>query len=114
MVEYVFDYKLRVKTNLLTDNTDLAAETEKETGKAVTYENLQVELTEALKEEFEDFIFDDDVTFELEPVVHAEWNCVNENENVYMCSNCGGEFILMDGTPKEYDMNWCCYCGAKI
>lgn len=59
-------------------------------------------------------IIQDVPTLDVQPVVHAKWDCVNENENVYMCSNCGGEFILMDGTPKECDMNWCCYCGAKI
>lgn len=25
-------------------------------------------------------------TIEAKPVTHGTWNCVNENENVYMCS----------------------------
>lgn len=79
MVEYVFDYKLRLKFQLQTDDVELVRKIEKETGKAVTYENLQAELTKELKEGFED-IFSDGVTFELEPVVHS---------NVDTCVSCG-------------------------
>lgn len=42
------------------------------------------------------------------------WNCVNENENVYMCSACGYEYILNDGTPQDNEMNYCCRCGADM
>lgn len=51
---------------------------------------------------------------DVQPVVRAKWNCVNENENVYMCSNCGYEFMLNDGNPKEHDMKYCCCCGANL
>ena len=50
-------------------------------------------------------------------VKHGEWVCVNEDENVWMCSGadgCGGEFILNDKTPLDNDMIFCPYCGAKM
>lgn len=51
---------------------------------------------------------------DVKPVVHGTWNCVNEDENVYMCSACGYEYILNDGTPQDNEMNYCCRCGADM
>lgn len=53
-------------------------------------------------------------TIETNPVVHGKWNCVNEDENVYMCSACGYEYILIDGTLQDNEMNYCCRCGADM
>ena len=27
---------------------------------------------------------------------------------------CGGAFCVLDGTPKENKMHWCCYCGGRV
>lgn len=51
---------------------------------------------------------------DVQPVVHAKWELVNEDENVYMCSNCGDEFITIDGTATENHMLYCPFCGAKM
>lgn len=53
-------------------------------------------------------------TEDVQPVVHAKWELVNEDENVYMCSNCGDEFITIDGTATENHMLYCPFCGAKM
>lgn len=53
-------------------------------------------------------------TEDVQPVIHAEWELVNEDENVYMCSNCGDEFITIDGTATENHMLYCPFCGAKM
>ncbi len=59
------------------------------------------------------------MAMEQEPVerVHAQWQCVNESENVWMCAGengCGNEIILLEGTPNENDWNYCPYCGSKM
>ena len=49
--------------------------------------------------------------------VRAQWECVNESENVWMCTGkngCGNEIILLEGTPSENDWHYCPYCGSKM
>lgn len=53
-------------------------------------------------------------TIEAEPVRHGNWECVNDGENIYMASCCGGELSLESGTPSEHEMIFCPYCGAKM
>ena len=36
-----------------------------------------------------------------------------DGSNVYVCSNCGLEWYLEEGTPEENDMNYCPKCGEK-
>ena len=55
-----------------------------------------------------------DTVEDVQPVVHAKWELVNEDENVYMCSNCGDEFITIDGTATGNHMIYCPFCGAKM
>lgn len=59
-------------------------------------------------------MIDNAPTEDVQPVIHAEWELVNEDENVYMCSNCGDEFITIDGTATENHMLYCPFCGAKM
>ena len=59
-------------------------------------------------------IVNDVPTADVQTVIHAEWELVNEDENVYMCSNCGDEFITIDGTVTENHMLYCPFCGAKM
>lgn len=56
-------------------------------------------------------------TADVVEVKRARWDCVNESDNVWMCTGdngCGGEFILNDGTPIDNEMMFCPYCGAKM
>ena len=32
----------------------------------------------------------------------------------YQCSNCNEFFVLDDGTPEDYDYNYCPVCGARM
>lgn len=49
--------------------------------------------------------------------------CVwKQDENTFLLDDdertwntgCGGMFTIMNGTPAENKMKYCCYCGAKI
>ena len=56
-------------------------------------------------------------TVDAVEVVHGEWACVNESENVWMCTGkdgCGNEILLLEGTPKDNGWNYCPNCGAKM
>lgn len=56
-------------------------------------------------------------TVDAVEVVHAEWACVNESENVWMCTGkngCGNEIILLEGTPNENGWHYCPNCGADM
>jgi hypothetical protein len=52
----------------------------------------------------------------------AKWECVNESDNVWMCTGadgygnegCGNEIILLEGTPHDNEWNYCPNCGAKM
>jgi hypothetical protein len=50
-------------------------------------------------------------------VKHGEWREVNESENVWMCTGadgCGNEVLFLEGTPHDYEWNYCPNCGAKM
>lgn len=50
-------------------------------------------------------------------VRHGEWVCVNDTDNVWMCDGadgCGGEIILLEGTPLDNEWERCPYCGARM
>lgn len=56
-------------------------------------------------------------TIDAVPVVHGRWECVNESENVWMCSGengCENEILLLEGTPTENQWDFCPHCGAKM
>lgn len=62
-------------------------------------------------------IIENTLPADVAEVKHGEWECVNESENVWMCTGadgCGGEILLLEGTPHDYDWNYCPYCGAKM
>ncbi len=48
----------------------------------------------------------------LNPKKVCEWKGDDEF-NTYETS-CGKFFQLMEGTPKDNEMKFCCYCGTKI
>lgn len=48
---------------------------------------------------------------------HAHWeqpSYFDEENNVFQCSNCKEEFVLISGSPKENDYNYCPHCGCKM
>ena len=60
---------------------------------------------------------DEAPTVDAVEVAHARWECVNESENVWMCTGdkgCGGEMIILEKTPLENGFVFCPYCGAKM
>lgn len=49
--------------------------------------------------------------------LHAHWEQPSyfyEENNVFQCSNCKEEFVLISGGPKENDYNYCPHCGCKM
>ena len=53
---------------------------------------------------------------DAEPVWHGEWKRDGEvyDDATWICSVCGHEWVLIDGTPQENDMHYCPKCGAKM
>ena len=52
-------------------------------------------------------------TADVAPVRHGRW--IEEcEESLYSCSACGAEWVTIEGTPKENDMDFCPHCGAKM
>lgn len=46
----------------------------------------------------------------------GEWKTVKgiDGDEYYECSNCGEPWVLMAGTPKDNNMNFCPNCGAEM
>lgn len=56
-------------------------------------------------------------TIDAEPVQHGEWilnPCNLYNDATWVCSECGNEWVLIDGTPLDNQMNYCPKCGARM
>ena len=56
-------------------------------------------------------------TIDAEPVRHGEWilnPCNLYNNATWVCSVCGNEWVLIDGTPLDNQMNYCPKCGARM
>ena len=54
---------------------------------------------------------------DAEPVRHGEWILNPSNlydDATWVCSVCGHEWVLIDGTPQENDMHYCPKCGARM
>lgn len=46
------------------------------------------------------------------PVVHGDW--IESDHGSYICSVCGEDWVLNDGTPLENNMRYCPHCGARM
>lgn len=54
---------------------------------------------------------------DAELVRHGEWilnPCNLYNNATWVCSVCGNEWVLIDGTPLDNQMNYCPKCGARM
>lgn len=54
---------------------------------------------------------------DAEPVRHGEWilnPCNLYNDATWVCSVCGNEWVLIDGTPLDNQMDYCTKCGALM
>lgn len=49
----------------------------------------------------------------VSPVCHGRW-IEQYEEGLYSCSACGAEWVTIEGTPEENDMDFCPHCGAKM
>lgn len=47
---------------------------------------------------------------------NARWidHTEEDDDGYWECSNCGEHWVLMDGTPDEYKMNYCTNCGSRM
>lgn len=48
---------------------------------------------------------------------HAHWeqpSYFGEENGVFQCSNCKEEFVLISGSPKENEYNYCPNCGCRM
>ena len=53
----------------------------------------------------------------VETVKHAHWkqpSYFDEENGVFKCSNCKEEFVLISGSPKENEYEYCPHCGCKM
>lgn len=53
----------------------------------------------------------------VETVKHAHWkqpSYFDEENGVFQCSNCKEEFVLISGSPKENEYEYCPHCGCKM
>ena len=56
-------------------------------------------------------------TADVQEVKHGRWSCVSEDECNYMCDGdegCGRVLSLVLGSPEDYDIGYCPFCGAKM
>lgn len=53
---------------------------------------------------------------DVQLVRHGRWILENEDyeENIYICSECGYEFIITAGDLESNELNYCPRCGAKM
>lgn len=53
---------------------------------------------------------------DVHPVRHGHWETIEgwDGDELYRCSECGAEFVLIDGTPKDNDYWFCPHCGADM
>lgn len=47
---------------------------------------------------------------------HCTWSQAGDKYDPYdyWSTSCGHEFTLTEGTPKDNEMKFCCFCGKKL
>ena len=54
---------------------------------------------------------------DVAPVVHGRWEVSTDEwlgTDVYTCSKCREDYVLVEGTPKENLWHYCPNCGAQM
>ena len=54
---------------------------------------------------------------DVAPVVHGRWEGSTDEwfeTDVYTCSKCREDYVLVEGTPKENLWHYCPNCGARM
>lgn len=53
---------------------------------------------------------------DVEPVRHGRWKEESDydGDSIYVCSECGETWTLIDGTPQDNNMRYCPHCGARM
>ena len=54
---------------------------------------------------------------DVAPVVHGRWEVSTDEwfeTDVYTCSKCREDYVLVEGTPKENLWHYCPNCGARM
>ena len=53
---------------------------------------------------------------DVAPVRHGRWieESDYDGDSIYVCSECGETWTLIDGTPQDNNMHYCPNCGAKM
>lgn len=77
------------------------------------YEQAKPEEVKNLVDELYSIVLDVN-RIDAQPVKRGKWKCVNDDEGIWMCSNCGNEISLEAGSPAEFEWFSCPYCGAKM
>ncbi len=44
----------------------------------------------------------------------CNWTLDSTEYDDHYETECGNAFIMTEGTPKENEMKFCCYCGKKL
>jgi hypothetical protein len=44
----------------------------------------------------------------------CEYKLIDEDNNIWQCSNCDHEGIIVEGSPEENEIKHCPYCGFGI
>ena len=49
-------------------------------------------------------------------VRRGHWETIEgwDGDELYRCSECGAEFVLIDGTPNDNEYWYCPHCGARM
>ena len=91
--------------------------------KEILYEKMtEVELYYAAYDRYPDDI-DAEYTWALAMAIEAlsqperpkgRWELIQDDWNVYQCSECKEWWTLESGTPQENSMNFCPNCGADM
>lgn len=59
-------------------------------------------------------LIDDTLTLLKEQEKTGTWKQIDDDTNIWSCSECDEPFILMDGTPIENKYYYCQHCGVKM
>lgn len=60
-------------------------------------------------------IIEDNLT--TDGLVHAKWIKYENHiydEYYHTCSACDNDWVCIEGSPEDNNMNYCPYCGAKM